>query len=560
LAHSRDERWFATTGASSSASNDRVVKVWSSAGPRTALDRADADDDDDIRGDETAPFFSKHEHREDDVTCVAFLPCFSGISLAASGDSGGRVRVWRVDTGALVTELREPSTTFRSRGVWNAGVAFEGTFARSSESAFGRGGVRSSGSGRDAAPGALPPRGGGGGAEEAEAEEDRYDDDRYDRYRYDDDDKYDDDRYDRYRYDDDDRYEDDRYDDRYDDDRYEDDRYEDDRYDDRSAAAAARVSALARLGFSGSRFAGPAVSTGTSPRDARARSQSPRSRWRAPRTNPSGYSCLSVAPASAGTSCDLVLGTTDGRLRLADVRGERFVGSWACASSSESAARAPAVSSVCFPGVFLDDADDGYGSGYGSGSGVGLGVACLGLSDGSACFLDRRGGRALSKFKAHDDAVSAVFSRSAARGGGYHLVTASKDATVRVWDTRALSFSNGSVAGRRLETNSPLVSFVGFGGGVRAAAVHGARAFVAAGEKVAVFSLDADVDTDVDTDWDTDWDTASASSGVRVTVAPRRLRAVNGAAVRTAVTGIAVLPRSRLLIAAGEDGKVRACG
>ena len=90
---------------------------------------------------------------------------------------------------------------------------------------------------------------------------------------------------------------------------------------------------------------------------------------------------------------------------------------------------------------------------------------------------------------------------------------------------------------------TPLLSrFVGFGDGVSAMATRGADAFVVAGEKLAVFSLDD----------------RPPDGGVvlgTVPVAPLRLRARNGAKVRAQLTGVAILPRSRLFAVTGEDGK-----
>ena len=127
--------------------------------------------------------------------------------------------------------------------------------------------------------------------------------------------------------------------------------------------------------------------------------------------------------------------------------------------------------------------------------------------------------------------------------GSPYLVTASRDKTVCVWDARMLTgaFSNK-------KTKTPLLSrFVGFGDGVSAMATRGADAFVVAGEKLAVFSLDD----------------RPPDGGVvlgTVPVAPLRLRGGrNGEKVRARLTGVAILPRSRLFAVTGEDGKARVC-
>ena len=181
-------------------------------------------------------------------------------------------------------------------------------------------------------------------------------------------------------------------------------------------------------------------------------------------------------------------------------------------------------------------------------------MACAGTRDGAVTFLDRRGGRLVAGFRAHDDAVVAMASRGPyddgvhessffATAGSPYLVTASRDKTVCVWDARMLTgaFSNK-------KTKTPLLSrFVGFGDGVSAMATRGADAFVVAGEKLAVFSLDD----------------RPPDGGVvlgTVPVAPLRLRGGrNGEKVRARLTGVAILPRSRLFAVTGEDGKARVC-
>jgi len=84
-------------------------------------------------------------------------------------------------------------------------------------------------------------------------------------------------------------------------------------------------------------------------------------------------------------------------------------------------------------------------------------------------------------------------------------------------------------------------------------ALRGADAFVVAGEKVSVFSLD---DRPVEKQQS---DTRRQRDKMSVPVAPLRLRAQSGAKVRARLTGVVALPRSRLFAVTDEDGKVRVC-
>jgi hypothetical protein len=149
---------------------------------------------------------------------------------------------------------------------------------------------------------------------------------------------------------------------------------------------------------------------------------------------PAGYTCIAAVPELSGGGGGgglLALGTADGCLRFADVGAEKLLGSWRCTPvSGESAG---AVRAVCFPG------GGGGGSGYG---GSGDGWICAGLGHGHVSFLDRRGGRLVAGFPAHDAAVTAVevcsgggsgggSSGGGVRGSGggsaHQLVTASMD-------------------------------------------------------------------------------------------------------------------------------------
>ena len=97
-----------------------------------------------------------------------------------------------------------------------------------------------------------------------------------------------------------------------------------------------------------------------------------------------------------------------------------------------------------------------------------------------------------------------------------------------------------------------LASFGGFGDGVRGMALRGAYAFVVAGEKVSVFSLD-------DRPVEKQSDSLRSRDKMSVPVTPLRLRAPSGAEQRARLTGVAALPRSRLFAVTDEDGNVSVC-
>ena len=257
-----------------------------------------------------------------------------------------------------------------------------------------------------------------------------------------------------------------------------------------------------------------------------------------------GYACLAPTPDAR----ELVVGTEDGRVRFVDVARERVAGSWLCRAGGGDASQknsADGIVSVCFPGASTDVTSSARA------------LVCAGARSGAVSFLDRRGGRLVAGFRAHDDAVVAT----AARGNddevsGHCLVTASRDKTVAVWDVRMLT--DGAFATRAKDfthtKKTPLLaSFGGFGDGVRGMALRGADAFVVAGEKVSVFSLD---DRPVEKQQS---DTRRQRDKMSVPVAPLRLRAQSGAKVRARLTGVVALPRSRLFAVTDEDGKVRVC-
>ena len=94
-------------------------------------------------------------------------------------------------------------------------------------------------------------------------------------------------------------------------------------------------------------------------------------------------------------------------------------------------------------------------------------------------------------------------------------------------------------------------------------ALRGADAFVVAGERLAVFSLDDRPPRSGPGDAAAKYATGVGETNSRfsVAVSPLRLRARDGAEAkaRARLTGVEVLPRSRLFAVAGEDGIVRVC-
>ena len=224
-----------------------------------------------------------------------------------------------------------------------------------------------------------------------------------------------------------------------------------------------------------------------------------------------------------------------------DVASERVAGSWLCRAGNPKSA--DGIVSVCFPG-----ASTGVTSSARA-------LVCAASRSGAVSFLDQRGGRLVAGFRAHDDAVVATAARGGdgARHTPYCLVTASRDKTVAVWDVRMLTDGALATRGVSLNKKTPLLaSFGGFGDGVRGMALRGAYAFVVAGEKVSVFSLD-------DRPVETQSDSLRSRERMSVPVTPLRLRSRSGSEQRARLTGVAALPRSRLFAVTDEDGNVSVC-
>ena len=509
---SADERWLATCGAGA-VSKPSVVKVWSAGGPRGVLrDGRDGDDDDDA----PAPCFATHDAHGGRVTCVTFLNAYrgGGVALAASADDAGAVHVWRADTGASLSRVREPQPRDGDPSETSAALRFAGS--------------------RDAAFGGWERR-----ARAIERRK-RIADALMDRTRDEDEDE-DDDAMTKSRVSSDDN--------------------DDDSSgwlrrgrvsgDDDSSASAERVlkrdtdrpNAPRRETSASSdvlleELSGPELGEiigddvfGDGPRRRRSADKSVTlsAARLAPRlgSRSTGYACLAPTPDAR----ELVAGTEDGRVRFVDVASERVAGSWLCRAGNPKSA--DGIVSVCFPG-----ASTGVTSSARA-------LVCAASRSGAVSFLDQRGGRLVAGFRAHDDAVVATAARGGdgARHTPYILVTASRDKTVAVWDVRMLTDG-----GFEKSKKTPLLaSFGGFGDGVRGMALRGAYAFVVAGEKVSVFSLD---DRPVEKE---------EKNRMSVPVTPLRLRSRSGAEQRTRLTGVAALPRSRLFAVTDEDGNVSVC-
>ena len=280
-----------------------------------------------------------------------------------------------------------------------------------------------------------------------------------------------------------------------------------------------------------------------------------------------GYACAAFAPAPANEGT-LAMGTSDGRVRFADVRAGRLLGAWGVGPAAGEAAGT--VRAICFPGDGDGDGDwggdgpgDGRGRGRGHGHGDGsVGWTCAGTSHGFVGLLDRRAGRLVSGFSAHDGAVTAA----AAAADGWRFVTAGADKTVACWDARVLASSTGG--GHK---NALTASFGGFKDPVAGLALRGEDAFAVAGGRLGVFSLaGAPAGTIPGTISGTipgSFDASASASGKtpawiaakHVPVAPLRIRTVAGAKEMAQMSAVAVLPQSRLFVVATEDGVVKMC-
>ena len=571
-ASSADERWLATCGLET-GKKQSVVKVWSAGGPSAGVRDGDVsrDGDDVDVVDAPAACFATHDAHEGGVTCLAFLDGVGtgsgGVSLAASADDSGAAHVWRADTGALLFRVCEPEGLAPGGG--NAG-GFR--FAGSREAAAGGWEARARAIERRTRIAAAileETRDAGLGDDDGDDANGRV-----------------------FSSDDDDEGALASSDTLLDElsgpelgDLIGDDVVREPRR--RRAADASepsfRVSSAAPAPASASPRAASLFGYGASEMfslgSARARANDSiagsaagavgdggwnRANARSPGRS-TGYACLAPTPDASS----LALGTADGWVRLVDVARERLAGSWLCkAGDGTSASASDGIASVCFPGAESQK----------NGVVGGCALACAGARSGAVSFMDRRGGRLVAGFRAHDGAVVAMAALDGA-GSLSHgaapcsLVTASRDGTVRAWDARMLTSSGFAPNGDKNKNaqdpsggsrKTPLLcTFGGFGDGVRGMALRGADAFVVAGERLAVFSLDDRPPRSGPGDAAAKYATGvgETNSRVYVAVSPLRLRAHDGAEAkaRARLTGVEVLPRSRLFAVAGEDGIVRVC-
>mgnify|MGYP002037851006 CR=1 FL=1 len=158
---------------------------------------------------------------------------------------------------------------------------------------------------------------------------------------------------------------------------------------------------------------------------------------------------------------------------------------------------------------------------------------------------------------------------AAASADGTRFVTAGADRTVACWDARALASSVGGGHKRALTA-----SFGGFKDPVAGLALRGEDAFAVAGGRLGVFSLAGTPARTVPGALDASASQLTSSPFARehaagntpawiaakhVPVAPLRIRTAAGAKEKAPMSGVALLPRSRLFVVATEDGVVKMC-
>jgi WD40 repeat protein len=222
----------------------------------------------------------------------------------------------------------------------------------------------------------------------------------------------------------------------------------------------------------------------------------------------------------------LVAGLADGRLRYIDAAVGKLLVAWRCAPAGGPAGAAPCVR--CLSLVTPPAAAGGPP------------LLVAGLASGALSLLDGRAGGVVATWRAHGDAMTTLLPAPFDHG---QLLSGSADRTIALWDVRRLAATGG--AGGAAAAVTPVMRFSGHCDPISALQLHGRDALSAAGGRVAALSLGAEAPRD--------------AHSAAVVLSPGRLRTQRGAKEKSAIGALALLPTSRLLLVAAEDGIVRVC-
>ncbi|KAL0056421.1 hypothetical protein WJX82_011195 [Trebouxia sp. C0006] len=200
---------------------------------------------------------------------------------------------------------------------------------------------------------------------------------------------------------------------------------------------------------------------------------------------PGGYTAL--APGQGrGDGRDMVAGTANGRARWIDVEKGLLKADVYCRPLGKSMA------------------GGGVSALYASSNHL-----AAGLTSGHAAVIDDRSGAVVAFWKGHDAAITALASIDA-----HHLLTASQDQSLKLWDLRH---------------TEPVSGF----------ALHQGDVIAHAGGHLGVLSLNGPPYTE--------------------TFVPTRLSNTRGGKDSANLVGLDILPHSRLLVAGAEDGVIKIC-
>jgi hypothetical protein len=230
-----------------------------------------------------------------------------------------------------------------------------------------------------------------------------------------------------------------------------------------------------------------------------------------------GYTCVAGC-APAGRPSELLAGTADSRLCRLDAHAGVVVSELATTLRRGADPAASAVSACCVA------------------PGGGWQAGCNGA--GQLVVLDARCGVLQHCWRAHEAGATWLQPLDA-----HQLLTSSLDRSVRLWDLRmAPSASSAAAAGARaaggVSQRGLVRSFV-HREGVEGFAVHSGCLVSRCGGSIGVAAL-------------------SGQEAV-VRVAPSSIRTSRGAKEAGAITGLALLPLSKLMVVGGEDGQVKVC-